>query len=176
VIQVRTVHTADLDPDVRTALRGLLDASFREFGDDAFDNVLGGLHVMVFDDGVLIGHASVIQRRMLHRGMALRAGYVEGVAVREDRRRHGHGAALMAEAERIVRSGYDLGALGASEDGSRLYRSRGWQLWRGPASVLTPDGLRRTPGQDGYIYVLPVAVPLDLAGEITCDWRHGSVW
>lgn len=176
VIEVITAHTADLGQDVRSALRGLLDGAFGGISDDTFENVLGGTHVMVLEDGALIGHVSVVQRRMLHGGMALRAGYVEGVAVRDDRRRRGHGAAMMAEAERIIRSAYQLGALGASEDGSRLYRERGWQLWRGPLWALTPDGLRRTPGQDGHVYVLPGQVPLDLSADITCDWRDGALW
>jgi len=176
VIQLRTAHTADLGADLRSALRGLLDGAFGGVSDDTFENVLGGSHAMVLEDGALIGHASVVQRRMLHGGMALRAGYIEGVAVRQDRRRRGHGAALMAEVERIVRSGYHLGALGASQDGSRLYLSRGWQLWRGQAWALTPDGPRRTPDQEGYIYVLPGPVPLDLSAKITCDWRDGALW
>jgi len=29
---------------------------------------------------------------------------------------------------------------------------------------------------DGGIDVLPVSVPLDLSGELTCDWRDGDVW
>jgi aminoglycoside 2'-N-acetyltransferase I len=49
----------------------------------------------------------------------------------------------MSVLERFVRSGYQLGALGASTEGSRLYASRGWQLWRGPISAMTPDGIRR---------------------------------
>jgi aminoglycoside 2'-N-acetyltransferase I len=138
--------------------------------------VLGGTHALVVEDGELVGHASVVQRRMLHDGQALRTGYIEGVAVRTDRRRRGHGAAMMSVLERVVRSGYQLGALGASEDGARLYASRGWQLWQGPSSALTPDGIRRTADQDGAIYVLPVSVPVDVTGELVCDWRPGSLW
>jgi aminoglycoside 2'-N-acetyltransferase I len=113
---------------------------------------------------------------MLHAGRAMRTGYIEGVAVRADRRRQGHGARLMAPLERIVRSAYDLGALGASPDGARLYASRGWQLWRGPSSAMTPDGIRPTPGSDGHIYVLPVSVPVDMSGELICDFRPASLW
>jgi aminoglycoside 2'-N-acetyltransferase I len=113
---------------------------------------------------------------MLHAGRTLRTGYVEGVAVRADRRRQGHGALLMAALERVVRSAYQLGALGASPDGALLYASRGWQLWRGPSSAMTPDGIRPTPGSDGNIYVLPVSVPVDVSGDLTCDWRPASLW
>jgi len=176
VIEQRTAHTADLDGDTKLAIRALMDAVFGAVSDDTFDNVLGGMHALVFEDGELIGHASVVQRRMLHGGRALRTGYIEGVAVRSDRRRRGHADAMMAALERIVRSGYDLGALGASQDGARLYTSRGWQLWRGVSSVLSPEGIRRTPGKDGILYVLPVRTPVDVTGELTCDYRPGSVW
>ena len=176
MIEQRTAHTADLDDDTKKAVRALLDASFENFSDDAFDNALGGMHTLVLEDGELIGHASVVQRRLLHRGRALRTGYIEGVAVRPDRRRLGHGDAMMEVLERIVRSGYQLGALGASPDGARLYTSRGWQLWRGASSVLSPEGIRRTPDIDGAIYVLQTSTPVDVSGELTCDWRPGSVW
>lgn len=174
--ELRTAHTADLDASTRSAIRALMDAAFGAVSDDTFENVLGGVHALLVEDGELVGHASVVQRRMLHAGQALRTGYIEGVAVREDRRRRGHGAALMSALERVVRSGYQLGALGASDDGSRLYASRGWQLWRGPSSAMTPDGIRRTADSDGAIYVLPVSVPVDVTGELTCDWRPGSLW
>jgi len=174
--ELRTAHTADLDASTRSAVRALMDAAFGAVSDDTFENVLGGVHTLLVEDGELVGHASVVQRRMLHAGRALRTGYIEGVVVRADRRRRGHGAAMMSVLERVVRSGYQLGALGASEDGGRLYASRGWQLWRGPSSALTPDGIRRTADSDGAIYVLPVSVPVDLTGELVCDWRPGSVW
>jgi aminoglycoside 2'-N-acetyltransferase I len=83
------------------------------------------VHALVVEDAELVGHASVVQRRVMHGGRALRTGYIEGVAVREDRRRRGHGAAMMSVLERVVRSGYQLGTLGASADGGRLYASRG---------------------------------------------------
>jgi aminoglycoside 2'-N-acetyltransferase I len=176
MIEQRMVHTADLDGQAKAAIRALMDAAFDGVSDDTFDNVLGGLHTLIYQGRELIGHASVVQRRLLHGGRALRTGYIEGVAVRADRRRRGHGDAMMTVLERIVRSGYHLGALGASPAGARLYASRGWRLWRGPSSVLAPDGIRRTPGSDGAIYVLPVLVPVDVTGELTCDWRPGSAW
>ncbi len=176
MIEQRTAHTADLDDTTKTAIRALMNAAFDGVSDDTFDNVLGGMHTLVFEDGELIGHASVIQRRLLHGGRSLRTGYIEGVAVRSDRRRRGHGDAMMAVLERIVRSSYHLGALGASRDGARLYTSRGWQLWRGPSAVLSPGGIRRTPSNDGDLYVLPTSVEVDVDGDLTCDWRPGSAW
>jgi aminoglycoside 2'-N-acetyltransferase I len=176
VTELRTAHTADLGAAARSALRGLLDAAFDGLSDNAFENTLGGVHVLLSEDGELIGHASIVQRRLLHGGRALRTGYIEGVAVRADRRRRGHGDAMMSVLERMVRSAYQLGALGASPDGAPLYAARGWQLWLGPSSALTPAGIRRTADRDGWIYVLPAAVPVDVTGEIVCDWRPGGLW
>jgi len=174
--ELRIAHTADLDMKMRTAIRALLDAAFNGVSDDTYENVLGGIHSMVLEDGELVGHASVIQRRFVHDGTTFRTGYIEGVAVRSDRRRRGHGAAMMSVLDRFVRSGYQLGALGASEDGSRLYAARGWQLWQGAAWAMTPDGLRRTENADGNIFVLPVSMPVDLTGDLICDWRPAALW
>jgi aminoglycoside 2'-N-acetyltransferase I len=174
--ELRTAHTADLDSATRSQIRDLLDVAFGGVSDDTYENVLGGMHTLVYCGSELVGHASVVPRRMLHGGRALRTGYIEGVAVRADQRRRGHGGTMMAALEWYVRSGYDLGALGASEDGSRLYSARGWQRWQGPLSTLTPDGIISTADKEGWIYVLQGSVPLDLSAELTCDWRHGSVW
>jgi aminoglycoside 2'-N-acetyltransferase I len=177
VAELCTAHTADLDPDVVKAARGLLDEAFHgEVTEADWEHALGGIHALVWDGPVLIGHGSVIQRRLLHRGRALRAGYVEAVAVRPGRQRQGHGAALMGALERVLRGAYDLGALGSTEEGAGFYTARGWKLWRGPSSALTPAGIRPTPDEDGCLYVFELAVPLDLSGELTCDWRDGDVW
>ena len=177
MIEVRTAHTADLDAATLEAARALLDAVFEgELTDHDWEHSLGGVHALVWEGTELIGHASVIQRRLLHRGRALRTGYVEGVGVRADRRGRGHGAAMMEALERVVRGAYQLGALGAADQAADFYAARGWALWQGPSSTLTPTGIVPTEEEDGCIYVLPVAVPLDLSGELTCDWRDGDVW
>lgn len=173
---VRVAHTADLDPATRSAIRALLDTAFDgDFGDTDWAHALGGMHATAWDGPDLVGHASVVQRLFLHRGAAVRTGYVEAVAVRPDRRRGGVGAAVMAPLERIIRAAYDLGALSSSEMAIPFYLARGWQVWQGPSSVLTTDGRTPTEDDDGGIYVLPV-VPVDLTAGLTCDWRDGDVW
>ena len=165
--ELRTAHTADLGPGLVSAIRDLMDAVFDGVSDDTFDNALGGVHALILEDGELIAHGSVVQRRMLYDGRALRTGYVEGVAVRADRRRRGHGDAVMAELERVIRSAYHLGALGASPLGSHLYAARGWQLWQGPSSTLTPDGIRRTANHDGG----PAGPAVAVFGAAAADGR-----
>lgn len=177
MIEVNTAHTADLDAATLMAARALLEQIFKgDFGDHDWEHSLGGVHAFVREGNELVGHASVIQRRLLHGGRALRAGYVEGVGVRADRRRRGYGAAMMAALERVVGGAYELGALGATDEAADFYRTRGWEPWRGPTSALTPAGIVRTEGEDGSVYVLEVGVGLDLSGELTCDWRDGDVW
>jgi aminoglycoside 2'-N-acetyltransferase I len=180
VSELRTAHTSDLDAATLEAARALLYEVFDDAGDpmteEDWEHCLGGIHALVLEDGDVIAHAAVVQRRLIHQGRALRTGYVEGVAVRRDRQRRGHGAALMEAVERVIRGAYDIGALGASEEGELLYVARGWVPWRGTTFALTPDGVRRTPDEDDCTFVLPVTVELDLEGELTCDWRDGEVW
>ena len=112
---IRVAHTADLDTTTLEQARALLFEVFT--GDDAmtdedWEHCVGGMHALAYDEGELVGHASVVMRRLLHGDRALRAGYVEGVAVREDRQGRGHGAGMMAELERIIRGAYDLGRWG----------------------------------------------------------------
>ena len=177
----RLIHTADLDQVTREAARRMvIDAFDGEFTDTDWEHSLGGMHAMIFDHGALIAHAAVVQRRLLYRDTALRCGYIEGVAVREDWRGQGLARAVMDAVEQVLRGAYQLGALSASETARHIYTARGWQPWQGPTSVLAPDGLTRTPDDDNGLFVLPVGLPgelvLDTTAEITCDWRDGDVW
>jgi aminoglycoside 2'-N-acetyltransferase I len=173
----RLVHTADLDDETREdARRMVIEAFAGAFSDTDWEHALGGMHALISQHGALIAHAAVVQRRLLYRDTALRCGYLEGVAVREDCRGQGLAWALMDAAEQVLRGAYQLGALSVSEAGRQMYTSRGWLPWRGPTSVLAPAGLTRTPDDDNGVFVLPVTVELDTTAEIACDWRDGDVW
>jgi aminoglycoside 2'-N-acetyltransferase I len=177
---VTVAHTGQLAPSVLASVRRLAVEVFDSFTDADWEHALGGMHVLVHDAGDgenrLVGHGAVVQRRLLQHGHALRAGYVEAVAVAGDRRRQGIASTVMAELERIIRGAYQLGGLRASGAGAALYSSRGWRPWSGSTSVLTPRGIEPTPEWDGAVFVLPGAATLDLDGELTCDWRDGDVW
>jgi aminoglycoside 2'-N-acetyltransferase I len=175
-VRVQVAHTADLGEATLAAARELLYDVFDDMADHDWEHALGGVHAVALLDGEVVGHASVVQRRLLHNGHALRTGYVEGVGVRADLRGQGLGSALMEPLERVVRSAYDLGALGATDEAAAFYGSRGWVPWAGPTYALTPDGVVRTTEEDGAVFVLPVSVLLDLSGSLTCDWRDGDTW
>lgn len=173
----RLVHTADLDNETRrSAHHMVIDAFAGEFGDTDWDHALGGMHALIWHRGAIIAHGAVVQRRLIYQGAALRCGYVEGVAVREDWRGQGLAIAILDACEQVIRGGYLLGALSSSDRGRRLYAVRGWLPWRGPTSVLAPAGLTPTPDDDGSVFVLPVGITLDTSAVLTCDWRDGDVW
>jgi aminoglycoside 2'-N-acetyltransferase I len=173
----RLVHTADLDAETRQGIREMVTEAFAgDFADTDWEHALGGMHALIWHRGAIIGHAAVVQRRLYYRGSALRCGYVEGVAVREDWRGQGLVRALLDGVEQVMRGAYQLGALSSSARARSLYNARGWLPWRGPTSVLAPTGPARTPDDDGSVFVLPVDISLDPSAELMCDWRAGDVW
>ena len=125
-IELQVAHTADLDVATREAARALLYEVFgAEMTESDWEHCLGGVHAFAWERGRLVGHAAVIQRQLIHRERALRTGYVEGVAVLADRRRRGFGGKMMAAIERVIRGAYELGALGASDEGAAFYAAKG---------------------------------------------------
>lgn len=175
----RVVHTAYLRGTELAQIRRLLGRAFNGRFDDAdWNHALGGLHVLLTEDDRIVGHAAVVQRRVVHDGRSIRTGYVEAVAVEADRRGRGHAAAIMGEAENIIRAAYDLGALSACRGVDGFYLARGWLPWRGVTGVLTPAGITRTPDDDDSTFVLPVppAAQIRVTGMLACDWRDGDAW
>ncbi len=173
----RLVHTADLDSDTRARMCQMVTEAFAgDFTDADWEHALGGMHALIWSHGAIVAHAAVVQRRLIYRDSALRCGYVEGVAVREDCRGQGLVHALLDAVEQVMRGAYQLGALSSTVRASGLYASRGWLPWRGPTSVLAPTGPTRTPDDDGTVFVLPVGINLDTSADLMCDWRTGDVW
>jgi aminoglycoside 2'-N-acetyltransferase I len=119
----------------------------------------------------------VVPRILEVAGVPLRTGYVEAVATWPELERRGHGSAVMAEIDEIIKADYELGTLGT--DAFPFYERLGWVRWRGPTSVRTKDGDVRTPNEDGYVMVLrtpSTPAELDLHAPISCEWRSGDVW
>ena len=173
----RLVHTADLDSETRQRVCQMVTTAFAgDFTDDDWEHALGGMHALIWRHGAIIAHAAVVQRRLFYRGNAVRCGYVEGVAVREDCRGQGLVHALLDGVEQVVRGAYQVGALSSSVRARRVYAVRGWLPWHGPTSVLAPTGPVRTPDDDDTIFVLPVGISLDTSAALMCDWRAGDVW
>lgn len=178
--ELRRVATPRLRPSEVDAIRELLSAAFPP-GDDGFTeedwrHATGGLHFVLELDGRVVAHASVIERELRVGDRPVRTGYVEAVATDPSLQGSGLGTRVMREVTSYVREGFELGALGTASH--HFYERLGWLTWQGPTSVLTDDGPRRTPEEDGYILVLPTpsSPSLDLTAPIACDWRPGDVW
>ncbi len=172
---IRRTRTLELTAAELAGIRALVDVAFTDFSDHDWAHALGGVHALALEEGRVLAHGSVVSRRLFQGERPLSCGYVEAVAVHPEAQRQGLGSAVMAALEELAPA-YDLLALSASERGVPLYVSRGWSRWRGPSSVLTPDGPVPTPEDDETIYVLPGSSGVDLDGPITCDWREGDVW
>jgi aminoglycoside 2'-N-acetyltransferase I len=173
---IRVAHTSELDPETLAMARDVLDRVFGDWLEESdWEHALGGVHALAYEGPELVGHASVVMRRLLYDGRALRTGYVEGVCVSPRHQRRGHGSALMTALEPFIRGGYDLGALGATDEAVGLYERDGWRAWQGPLSALTPQGIVPTPDEQGAVYVL-ADEDMDLTLELTADWRDEDVW
>jgi aminoglycoside 2'-N-acetyltransferase I len=175
------LQTSDLSVELVAAVQALLAAAFArdEHGGFSWDDwlhALGGTHFILELDGVLAGHASVVERTLEISDRPVRTGYVEAVAIAPAMQRRGLGTELMRTTTMFVAAGFELGALGTGSQG--FYERLGWQIWQGPTGVRVDGEVRLTPDEDGYILVLPTPAspPFDLGELITCDWRPGDVW
>jgi aminoglycoside 2'-N-acetyltransferase I len=180
-VRVRQLPTDALSAGEVAVIRELLDAAFWDEEDERFteedwEHSIGGLHVVLDLDSVIVSHASVVERELQVAGRPLRTGYVEAVATAPGHQGRGYGTRVMQVIGSAIVAGYELGALGTGE--FRFYERLGWRVWQGPTSVRTTGGERRTPDEDGGIMVLltPTTPPIELDAPISCEWRAGDVW
>lgn len=181
-LRLRQVSTTDLTVAELAAIRTLMDVAFdmgeedERFTDEDWVHALGGMHVVLDRAGLLVAHASVVERPIEIDGHVLRAGYVEAVATEPAQQGAGYGTFVMEAATEVIRASFELGMLGTGAH--HFYERLGWETWTGQAFVRTTAGLARTPDEEGYLLVLRTRTSpeFDLASSISCDWRPGDVW
>ncbi|MEY2424069.1 MAG: aminoglycoside 2-N-acetyltransferase [Acidimicrobiaceae bacterium] len=174
---LRQVATAELTPGERVRLRAMLDVAFEGFlSDEDWDHALGGTHVLVEVEDLVVTHASVVPRRLELPDRALHTGYVEAVATHPLFQRRGYAAAAMQRIGGVIQDNYDIGALSTAIPS--FYVKLGWERWRGMTFVNVPEGRLRTEEDDDGVLVMrtPRTGSIDLAAPITCDHRFGDVW
>jgi aminoglycoside 2'-N-acetyltransferase I len=180
VASVRRLTTLDLSDAEIATLRRMMAAAFEHedgtFDDADWEHALGGVHVLVEDGGEIVSHGSVVERTLEIAGQPVRTGYVEAVATWPRHQRRGYATRVMREIGDIIRTDFELGALGTGVP--TFYERLGWEVWRGPSGVRTPRGVEKTPDDDGGIMILRTLTspPLDLSAPIVCEWREGDVW
>src|SRR4051794_22063651 len=92
---IRVTSTAELDTQTLAAVRCLLEKVFAgDFSEHDWEHALGGVHALAYANSALVGHGSVVERRLEADGRPLRTGYVEGLGVLAAHRRSGFGTAI----------------------------------------------------------------------------------
>ena len=181
-LRLRRLRTTDLTVVDLAAIRDLMDVAFdsddeeERFTDEDWEHSVGGTHVVLDRNGVLVAHASVVERPIEIDGRRFRTGYMEAVATAPAQQGRGHGTTVVTAATELIRAAFELGVLGTGAH--HFYERLGWETWTGQAFVRTPEGLTRTPDEEGFLLVLrtPTSPGFDLSGSISCDWRPGDVW
>lgn len=177
-VVVRCLRTRELTAAHVASARALMDAAFDgDFSDDDWAHALGGWHALIEDGGEVIAHASVVARMLTVGVRAVRAGYVEAVAVTPARQRRGLGSAVMRALHAVIRREFEAGVLSTGE--WPFYASLGWARWQGPSFAREADGrLTRTEDDDDGLMVLDgwAGDPLDRTAPIVCEARAGDAW
>lgn len=175
--RIRSFTTDEAPIILLDEIRRLMYEAFEgDFAQEDWDHTIGGRHVIAEVEGVLVSHASVIERTIEVAGRAFKTGYVEGVATSPTRQGRGFGTAVMNEVATVVKNGFELGALGT--DSQPFYERLGWERWRGSSFVRQASMLEPTPEEDGSLMVLRFGPSehVDLAESISCEARPGDDW
>ncbi len=175
-MDIRIAATHELSEAELRALRELLDEAFEGgFGDDDWDHTVGGLHVLA-EDGGIVSHAAVVERRLMAASRPLRTGYVEGVASARGHGGRGYASTVMREIGKLIQAHFELGGL--STGLPDFYARLGWELWPGPTYARSPERPQRTAEDDGGVMILRTDAThdLDTTLPLMCEWRSGDVW
>jgi aminoglycoside 2'-N-acetyltransferase I len=156
---------------------GIVELCSIAYGED-FDRIMRESrpegHVLGFSDGKLVSHACWLPRSLqVGESRSLRTAYVEAVATLPSHQRRGLASAVLRQLAASV-ADYELAALSPSDP--RFYERLGWQLWRGPLSIRTEEGLLSTPDEQVMILPLPRTPPIDLDAPLSAEWRPGELW
>lgn len=177
MVEVQELPTPELPAALVPRVRALLEAAFDgDFSEQDWEHALGGRHVVVFDEGRLVSHASVVPRAIDIGARTFDAGYVEAVATAPASRRAGHGARAMERIGEVIRRHHEVGVLSTGRHG--FYERLGWERWRGPSYVLAEGKRVRTAEEDAGLMVLRFGPSADvtLADRIACRSRPGDDW
>jgi len=178
-VRYRAATTDELGAATLAQLLDLFAAAWPDgdFSPEDTDHAMGGRHFLAEVEGRVIGHASVVERRLEVDGRSVRAGYVEAVATLPAWRRQGIASRLMEDAATHILEAYELGAL--STGSPSLYARLGWRPWEGGLFVRAADGtaVPSDPAEEGVMVLLvPSSPPLTLRETLGCEWRPGDAW
>ena len=168
----------EIDAATRARLRQLWAEAFGDrFDDHDADHAFGGVHVLVCQDGDLVGHASAVPRLIRFGDQPWRTvAYVEAVATDPDRQRGGIGRLAMERLQDEIASRWEVAMLSTGR-ATGFYERLGWQRWLGLSSTQTESGVVLDGEHGGLMVFIPrpeAAVDRTLA--VTCQDRPGDAW
>ncbi len=178
VPQLWVKTTRELNTAERREVVDLCTSAFNHSFENLFDLIGEGSdtwHVLLRLDGKLVSHAVWSPRLLQPEGLApLRTAYVDAVATDPALQGQGLGSLTMQRlAEEI--GIYQLGGL--STDRPTFYERLGWERWRGPLAMRSPEGqLVPTPGETVLILRTSNTPPLDTQALLIAEWRPEQPW
>lgn len=178
-VEIVAVESPQVDAETRLALRALWRRAYGDrFTDDDADHAYGGVHVLSRDGGRLVGHASVVPRRIRFGDGPWRSvGYVEAVATDPDRQREGVGRRTMERLHDEIGARWSAAMLSTGR-ATGFYELLGWERWLGPTYVQTAAGVVSSDDDHGGLMVLRLdsTVGPDVRTSVTCEDRVGDAW
>lgn len=173
-LSITLVPSDELDSSVREQVYDLCARAYEEDLRPLFAVYRPAVHLLGWWQGRLISHLMWVTRWLqVGEGPLLRTAYIENVATEPVFQRRGFASALMRRAAQEI-ADFDLGGL--SPFSVDYYARLGWELWRGPLAIRTPQGLLPTPDEEVMILRLPRTPPLDLYAPLSAEWREGDLW
>jgi aminoglycoside 2'-N-acetyltransferase I len=140
-----------------------------------FDLVTDSMHVLAYENEVLVAHACWADRRLEPEGLPpLRTAYVDAVATEPVLQGRGIGSLVMQRFAREA-ADYELNAL-SSERAPAFYERLNWERWRGPTGVRTAQGTQPTPDDIVLILRTQTTPVLNLDAGLLADNRPGQPW
>ena len=169
------LSATDMTADERQAVIRFCEETYNEDFSQMYEMLPNSVHVLGYLGDELITHACWVTR-WLESGDMLCTAYVEAVAVASAYQRRGYGKAVMKEiaSEIAKHPEFQLAALSPSDPA--YYTPLGWELWYGPLSIRTDDGLTPTPDEEVMIVRLKNTPDLDVNAPLSAEWRVGELW
>jgi aminoglycoside 2'-N-acetyltransferase I len=176
-VTIRMTQDDEIDAALLAHSKALCFSAFGDrFDESDWKHTFGGIRVLLFEDAELIGHAAIVPRCIHINDEEFNTGYVEGVAIRTEKRRLGIGSKIMQGVANPLAEEFDFGVLSTAHP--TFYARLGWDHWAGPSFVLKGTDLVRTPEGDAGLMVLrnQTLAGLSLTESITCHERDGDDW
>jgi aminoglycoside 2'-N-acetyltransferase I len=172
-LTLQMCKSVDVTPDVAQAILEMCSLAYEmDFSSSLiYENPV---HVLGWHGSDLVSHAMWVERWLQIGDEApRRTAYIEAVATHPDYQKKGYASQVLRHLANAI-GDFELAALSPSD--AAFYQRLGWELWRGPLSIRTEQGIEPTPGEEVMILRLPKTGAIDLDAPISAEWRKGEVW